>query len=425
MAQTLIQTVTVGAGGASSIDFNGIPSTFTDLVIYLSGRSNVSDVSGGQSVRMRFNGTTTTYTGKILYGTGSYAGSYSPAGWAGQVTPSNFSANNFSNTVITIPNYGSSLAKSWSADAVSENNSSVGSLEINAGSWNGTAAITSISLTIESGSASFQQYTTASLYGVSKVQTPGVAKATGGTITYGQMGYVYHTFTTSGTFTPTVPLTVDYMIVAGGGGGGGSNAGRGGGGGAGGLRAFTGQTISTAAAVTVGAGGAAGADNVTGYNGNTTSFNSSNVTGGGGGSSNNSPFGQYWRGNAGGSGGGSMNSYAGGAGNAGGYSPVEGYAGGGNTGNYAGGGGGGAGGVGAGISGAGGSGANAYNGIPLTDWFDATGTGNGGYIAGGGGTSGGIGGGGSNSAGMANTGGGGSQLSPGGSGLVIIRYRGV
>jgi hypothetical protein len=174
MAITKIETVTVGSGGAASIDFTSISGSFTDLMIVYSGRSNATDVSGGQSVRMRFNGTTTTYTGKVLYGTGSYPGSYSPAGWAGQVTPSNFTASMFSNTTVYIPNYAGSSAKSWSADAVSENNSSVGSLEINAGLWNGTDPITSIALTIESGSASFQQYSTATLYGITKGSSGGV-----------------------------------------------------------------------------------------------------------------------------------------------------------------------------------------------------------------------------------------------------------
>jgi hypothetical protein len=33
-------------------------------------------------------------------------------------------------------------------------------------------------------------------------------------------GFWYHTFTSSGTFTPFAPLTVDYFVLAGGGGGG-------------------------------------------------------------------------------------------------------------------------------------------------------------------------------------------------------------
>ena len=61
---------------------------------------------------------------------------------------------------------------------------------------------------------------------------PGVV-ATGGTVTTSGL-YTIHTFTTSGTFTPTVGGTVEYLVVGGGGGaGGGDSVGRGGGGGGG------------------------------------------------------------------------------------------------------------------------------------------------------------------------------------------------
>ena len=41
---TLISSVTVGSGGASSIDFTSIPATYTDLCLVWSGRSAGSDV---------------------------------------------------------------------------------------------------------------------------------------------------------------------------------------------------------------------------------------------------------------------------------------------------------------------------------------------------------------------------------------------
>ena len=37
---TLISSVTVGSGGAASIEFTSIPSTYTDLVLKLSARSS-------------------------------------------------------------------------------------------------------------------------------------------------------------------------------------------------------------------------------------------------------------------------------------------------------------------------------------------------------------------------------------------------
>jgi hypothetical protein len=86
----------------------------------------------------------------------------------------------------------------------------------------------------------------------------GAALATGGTITYGSNGWVYHTFTSSGTFTKinaNQSLSVQYLALGGGGAGG--AYGFGGGGGAGG--AIQGTTTygvgNTGSGVTIGAGG--------------------------------------------------------------------------------------------------------------------------------------------------------------------------
>ena len=79
MANTfeLIASSTVGAGGASSIDFTSIPATFTDLVVKLSGRSTYSGGGVADYAVIGFNGVTTNQTMKYLYGTGSAAGSFS------------------------------------------------------------------------------------------------------------------------------------------------------------------------------------------------------------------------------------------------------------------------------------------------------------------------------------------------------------
>ena len=80
--------------------------------------------------------------------------------------------------------------------------------------------------------------------------------ATGGTVaTAGS--YKTHTFTTSGTFTPSASGTVEVLLVGGGGGGG---SGLGGGGGGGGVIAIPAATVSAGVpyAIVVGAGGASG-----------------------------------------------------------------------------------------------------------------------------------------------------------------------
>jgi hypothetical protein len=66
-----ISTVTVGSGGASAIGFTNIPSTYTDLVVKLSGRS---DRANKQAIlSMAFNASSSSYTNKFLEGDGSTA----------------------------------------------------------------------------------------------------------------------------------------------------------------------------------------------------------------------------------------------------------------------------------------------------------------------------------------------------------------
>ncbi len=164
---TLISSVTVGSGGASSIDFTSIGSTYTDLLVKLSARSNTSSASSGQWAFVNFNSATTNISGKVLYGVGSTAGSLSmssPTSYAMYINPSDYTASIFSNSELYVPNYAGSSTKSFSVDSVNENNAiSVGE-NFTAGLWNVTSAITAINITCAAGS--FVQYSTAYLYGI-------------------------------------------------------------------------------------------------------------------------------------------------------------------------------------------------------------------------------------------------------------------
>ena len=170
MADTFVKiaTVTVGVGGASSIDFTSIPSTYTDLQLVASLRDNTS--ATGKDYKVEFNGVTTSYTYRRIYGDGSAA--YSDTASTGQsltIDSANATASTFANCLIYIPNYAGSTNKSWSADTVSENNASGANsayANLYAGLWSNTAAITSISLKPVSGSPTIQQYSTATLYGI-------------------------------------------------------------------------------------------------------------------------------------------------------------------------------------------------------------------------------------------------------------------
>ena len=449
----LLEKITVGAAGASSVTFNSIPQTgYTDLVVKVSSRS--TETAYDEVLLIAFNGSSSNFSWKLLNGSGSGRNSYSGTNniMAGRNVGTTATANTFSNNEVYIPNYTSSNYKSFSVDAVVDTNSTTANdLDLHAGLWSNTAAITSITITPQNGST-LLQYSTFYLYGVAKLgTTPAIQPyATGGDTIMTDGTYWYHAFKSSGTFTPTKGLSCDVLVVAGGGGGGSSSAQfyAASGGGAGGVYYSTANSVTTTGyTVTIGAGGAG--QTASGYitaaaKGNNSQFGALTAAVGGGSGSSDSASITY---SSGGSAGGTVQSNASatatsGQGNIGG------------VGGQAGGGGGGAGSAGSAATNAytagnGGAGTNTYS-----TWLNTTGTGVSGYIAGGGGGgavyyygtpvagTGGSGGGATGGQGygytavsnaIANTGGGGGGAgstngsgtmpgSNGGSGLVIVRY---
>ena len=163
-ARYLIASSTVGAGGAASIDFTSIPSTYTDLQLVLSLRS-----SGTLTpyARLRFNGSSTGYSNRRLNGDGSTAVSGSPTDAyivLGVANTTSQTSNTFSSHNIYIPNYAGSSNKLVSSDNASENNATTAYIYLMAGLWS-NSAITSIVITDEN-AANWGQYSTATLYGI-------------------------------------------------------------------------------------------------------------------------------------------------------------------------------------------------------------------------------------------------------------------
>lgn len=165
---TLISSVEVGAGGASSIDFTSIPSTYTDLCVKYSLRGDYSSFDR-VDLYLYFNNSTSGWSDKDIYGTGSTVGSLSngwsgAAGYPGQINTSITTSNTFTNMEIYIPNYAGSAYKSYSVDSVEENNATAARAFLTAGLWSNSAAITSVKVSPYSGN--FVQYSTAYLYGI-------------------------------------------------------------------------------------------------------------------------------------------------------------------------------------------------------------------------------------------------------------------
>ena len=159
MTMQLIETITVGSGGVSSIEFTGIAGEAKDLVLLLSLRNSFDS----PSATLSFN-TGSSYSRLRLLGTGPAASSDS-ATVDLQSNTSVSTANTFSNSSLHVSNYASSTTKSYSVDSVNENNAALANQAIIAGSWTGTAAITSLELTPTSGD--FVEHSTASLYSIS------------------------------------------------------------------------------------------------------------------------------------------------------------------------------------------------------------------------------------------------------------------
>jgi hypothetical protein len=449
----LLEKITVGSGGSSSVTFSSIPQTgYTDLVVKVSARGSTNNTY--DNLQLKFNGVSLSYTDRHLVGPGngiavsSGTNAYTTSGYVGTIPALNATATTFGNTEIYIPNYTSANFKAFSSDSADERNVTTGVWSaLIANLWSNTAAITTIQLLASGGD--FVEYSTFSLYGVAKLGTsPAIAPyATGGDTIMTDGTYWYHAFRASGTFIPARALSCDYLVIAGGGGGAGSNVLNGfGGPGAGGLRSTVTTTggggsleskISLIAnnnyTVTIGAGGAAGGSlGTSGNNSSLAGTGLTTITSLGGGR-------RVTTGGSGGGGGYDADTY--GLGTAGqGFRGGNGYiVGGGDT---LGGGGGGAGAVGANatstVAGSGGA------GVEITAFATPTLTGVSGFYAGGGGASaeasgrtggtGGSGGGGNGAvhsanatSATANTGSGGGAAGSGtggngGSGLVIVRY---
>jgi hypothetical protein len=100
----LLEKITVGAAGASSVTFSGIPQTgYTDLVLKTSVRTNRA--STDDLLNVNFNGVSTNQSEIWMRGDGSAAssGSYSNL-YLLWVDAANNTANTFSNNEMYIPN---------------------------------------------------------------------------------------------------------------------------------------------------------------------------------------------------------------------------------------------------------------------------------------------------------------------------------
>jgi hypothetical protein len=354
MATTYIPLYTTTLASATdTVTFSSIPSTYTDLVLV----SNIQPTSSPYLFYRLNSDSGSNYSRTQLIGNGSTAtsGRFSNESYM-YVATSTISG---SSTFITqFQNYSNTTTFKTVLTRQSDTGGNVSAI---VSLWRSTAAINNLVITT-TGYSTFAAGTTFSLYGVTAANVG--AKATGGDFIGNDGTYYYHTFLSSGTFTPLQSLSTDVLVIAGGGGGGGAmNGCIGGGGGAGGYQYFTSQAVTaTGYTVTVGAGGTGGGVAPdSGTNGSNSVFGALAASVGGGGGGGGSGSGAGLSGNNGGSGGGagfsSTTTTVGGTGTAGQ----------GNNGGNEGSGGGGSGG-----GGAGGAGTNPTGGAGLANSITGT-----------------------------------------------------
>ena len=160
-----IATVTVGSGGASTIDFTSIPSTFQHLQI----RAMARNTTGTADALYQFNGDTgSNYAWHLLVGNGSSAQAYAGtsttnfrgAGYTVYVASSTINGVG----VTDILDYKDTNKFKTTRTLLGSDTNGGGELQFWSGLWRSTSAITSIKITPSTGS--FAQYSHFALYGI-------------------------------------------------------------------------------------------------------------------------------------------------------------------------------------------------------------------------------------------------------------------
>ena len=160
-----IATVSVGSGGASTIDFTSISGTYTHLQVRYIARN--TDASGN-NIFYQFNSdTANNYVRHVLYGDGSSAvadanTSTSSIGFTAIANSSRL-ASTFAAGVIDILDYANTNKNKTTRSITGREDNTNGILLFASGLWRSTNAITSIQFTT---SGNFAQYSHFALYGI-------------------------------------------------------------------------------------------------------------------------------------------------------------------------------------------------------------------------------------------------------------------
>jgi hypothetical protein len=164
-----IATVTVGAGGSTSIDFTSISGTYTHLQLRYIAR--VTDNVNAFDINfIRFNSDTgSNYSYHYLTGTGSAvnagAGTSQTSTWGGLWPYNGTTASTYGAGVIDILDYANTNKYKTIRVLSGADANGSGECFINSGLWMSTSAITSINIK-PVGTKTYSQFSHFALYGI-------------------------------------------------------------------------------------------------------------------------------------------------------------------------------------------------------------------------------------------------------------------
>ena len=169
MAYELIETIEVGSGGTSLIEFTSIPQDGTDLLCIASVRGGSDNLATLFQLNLNGDTTSANYSNRLLYGNGSSVVSNTdyprPNFFINSENFVTVTANTFANGAFYIANYSEASPTTVSVDAVGENNGSVAPQNLQASIYNLSNAITSI--TLNSSRSGIVEFSSVSLYKIS------------------------------------------------------------------------------------------------------------------------------------------------------------------------------------------------------------------------------------------------------------------
>ena len=163
-----IETIVVGSGGADSVTFSSIPTTYKHLQLRYIARTSRSEADDGFSIQL--NGDTgTNYRYHYLAGSGSSASAYSEGSMTGYAVPyvsaGTAPTNAFGVGICDLLDYRSTNKYKVARIIGGEDGNGGGWVALNSGLWLNTAAVTSIKCQTNT-LGYFVQYSHFALYGI-------------------------------------------------------------------------------------------------------------------------------------------------------------------------------------------------------------------------------------------------------------------